>query len=282
MEPCARRSCRCPGAGNERAVYQRDLSAGVRFDERRSEFMHLPGAGTSGPTDAQGSNDFSHWTTVNIYHSSNTLHAQPFTPTANTYYTLASVNYAWIEVLPDATWGSQSATANLRCSASIAWCSFPYVAADPTADSVRSWYRRNGGRLTESYDHSLPCGSSPSLTGTYPNTVTGFRRVEAHHQRQARRCSAFDARTRTQRIVGGWATIRLGVVHLARRDHARRILRTIQTLGGTAAPSPDNLTAVPTSFPTPVFPTPMPSPLGCGYKSLISDKATGRISHVGG
>lgn len=73
--------------------------------------------GTVGPTDAYVSLDGVNWSLANVTTQGGSVQSMPFTPTAGATYVIAPLS-RYVEVAPDSTWASQSATAGLWCSAS--------------------------------------------------------------------------------------------------------------------------------------------------------------------
>jgi hypothetical protein len=75
-------------------------------------------SGTAGPLDATVVNGTNPTDSAVIYDKSGTTHAQPFTPTAGVYYRVYPVGSGTkVSIIPDSTWGAQSASVDIRCTA---------------------------------------------------------------------------------------------------------------------------------------------------------------------
>lgn len=107
----------------------------------------------AGPIDAQVSNDGFSWTPAIISTLAGAVQSQPFTPTSGTIYQVTALNADCVQILPDATWSTQSITVTFKASSAIA--------AVPTP----------GGALTT----PAPCATaaSPAPAGVCAHSIAG-------------------------------------------------------------------------------------------------------------
>jgi hypothetical protein len=74
----------------------------------------------AGPIDASISNDGYSWTPAQITTTAGAVQAQPFTPTSGTTYQVTPLTGDCVEIAPDSTWSTQTATITFKASGAIA------------------------------------------------------------------------------------------------------------------------------------------------------------------